>query len=80
MSSRTLSLALAVLTAAAFAQDPPDGPRVEVASVKPTPSPTERRDQGLPHLGGMKVDPGRYEISASLSYLIRFAYRLAYYQ
>jgi len=77
---RTISLALAVLTAAAFAQTPAAGPQFEVASVKPTPSPTERRQQGLPNVSPMKVDPGRYEISTSLGNLMRSAYRLAYYQ
>ena len=73
-----------LLCARVFAQVPPDGPKFEVASVKPVrdwpPASSATRERGS---GGgcptsLKTDPGRIEIRcANLAMLIGYAYRFS---
>lgn len=72
-----IHVAAAAFSIAALAQT--SGPQFEVASIKPALSPAESRARGLPPAAN-RIDPGRYEVTRPLQYLIHTAYRLEYYQ
>jgi uncharacterized protein (TIGR03435 family) len=66
--------ALVLLALAAYAQVPAV-PQFEVASIKPSLGPQERRAQKIP-IPANTTDPGTYQVYMPLASLIRKAYRL----
>ena len=69
-----IALVTGLIVAAALAQAS-SALRFEVASIKPSLAPQERRAQKIP-IPTDTTDPGTYQVYTPLAYLIRKAYRL----